>query len=498
VPAAFFVALRLAARAALCLVPTKDVGPGVDSSVYVFFVGRDPCRNFVVDDSMAGWSKYGGIMQRRIVGAHLRALLLVLMLLTTHCGPTDEGPDRAELAPSTVTWVTWEVSSQAEQQLIRQFQETYPQITFDRQSANGGIDRYLEQTLRPDLINSDAGRSLREAAQRGELADLTELWRESGLLESIPASLQQVSAIDGKQFYVPVAFGWAGIYYNKAVFAQYNLTPPTTWEEFLALCDTLLIQGETPLAIGGEDSFSAFLWFQYLTLRLHGSTFYRDLMSGRERFDDPRIYTVLETWRALFTQGYVIPDRRMVGGMQLLTTLVRNDKGMLGSQKAVMALADTYNVGGLPAPFLAELGFFRFPIIEQSVPVAEILSPFGYAVPVGASHVPAALAFLSHASAPETQLVFTQHSMFQGIKYAPVRVDVAAEQLAEEQRVTLAFVQETAEAVLPVWADVSWRFFGLTEYEIGQFVEQQDIDRFIQKFTELQQQMIEQGLLSEE
>lgn len=57
--------------------------------------------------------------------------------------------------------------------------------------------------------------------------------------------LQALSLHDGKQYYVPLAYGWAAIYYNKAIFAQYNLTPPQTWDEFTLLASA---EAQTTLA----------------------------------------------------------------------------------------------------------------------------------------------------------------------------------------------------------------------------------------------------------
>ena len=40
------------------------------------------------------------------------------------------------------------------------------------------------------------------------------------------------------------------VYYNKDIFAQYDLQVPTTEEEFLAVCKTLKDNGVVPLAEG--------------------------------------------------------------------------------------------------------------------------------------------------------------------------------------------------------------------------------------------------------
>ena len=72
--------------------------------------------------------------------------------------------------------------------------------------------------------------------------------------------------------------------------------------------------------------------------------------------------------------------------------------------------------------------------MDSSVPVAEVVEPFGYAVPVGAEHLPSTLAFLEYVSSRQAQLTAAQVPMFQSIRYAPARSDVDSEQLSADQR----------------------------------------------------------------
>jgi ABC-type glycerol-3-phosphate transport system substrate-binding protein len=331
------------------------------------------------------------------------------------------------------------------------------------------------------------------------VADLTELWLESGLSEAVPPAIQRLTAYQDRQFYVPVGFGWKAIYYNKQIFADYNLRPPETWDEFLALCETLLANGEVPLAISGSEAWPIYSWFEYLNLRLNGAEFHRNLLAGKERYDDPRVRRVMETWRMLFDNGYFIEERNALGGLSSMTAIIRGDNGMLGSRRAVMVLGDAYLYGSLPGPFQEEVDFFRFPIMDPNVPVAEVIDPFGYVVPLGAEHLPATLAFLEYVASPEGQTVGAQAAMFQTAHYAPVRGDVDAEQLPAEQRQALALLNEADETVLSFFSVVPREMFGQVYYRFISFVNKpQEIDEFLLKFEEVRQSMVAQGKLTQE
>ena len=150
----------------------------------------------------------------------LIVILLCSLLLTTHCGPARDQQRPAEVDAATVRWRTWEVTSQAEQTLVEQFQETYPQVAFERKSMDGSLADALAETPSPDLFNTDAGQEFHALIRQNRVADVTEIWSQNGLLEQVPMSLQQLTERDGKQFYVPFGFGWVGIYYNKRIAAK--------------------------------------------------------------------------------------------------------------------------------------------------------------------------------------------------------------------------------------------------------------------------------------
>lgn len=421
-------------------------------------------------------------------------LWLLPTLLLAQCGPADETPKPVDLAPTTVRWVTWDPNSGTEKVLVESFQERYPQIKFNRVGMNSSSASYLNETPPPDLVNMGVDYEFRQLISQDEVADLTELWTQAGLFDVIPPGIQTLGGRDGKQYYLPVAFGWQVIYYNKAIFAQYGLQPPATWEEFLLLCDTLLSQGEVPLSISGE--FTQHYWFDYLNLRLNGPEFYRNLQAGKERYDDPRVGRVLETWRSLFAQGYFIEKPQTKADLSAVTAIIRGDNGKLSGERAVMVLTDAYSFGGLPTPFQAELDFFRFPTMDTAIPQAEIVSPFGYVVPLGADHAPAALAFLTDLASPAGQKIVAQTEMFPGVRYVPVRGDVNSDELTTQQRKVIELLKNATETVSPFYEGTPREMFGMLYFEFQQFVTgKQDIARFQEKFEAARQKMVEKGLL---
>ncbi|MCB0079915.1 MAG: extracellular solute-binding protein, partial [Caldilineaceae bacterium] len=181
----------------------------------------------------------------------------------TACGAeTESGPAISE--PVTLTLVSFnigETCQRAEGYAIEQFQKEEPNISFEQRPFNRAPQQVMASTPAPDLMTSGAYSFLRQAAQSGLILDLSELWAETGLNNALPTGFQQLSAYEGKQYYLPMAFAWTGIYYNRQIFADYGLEPPTTWDEFIQICQELKAYGEIPLSISGQDTWMALLWF---------------------------------------------------------------------------------------------------------------------------------------------------------------------------------------------------------------------------------------------
>src|SRR5690606_38767165 len=149
----------------------------------------------------------GGIIMQ-LPQIMIRKLFLVgLMLLVAACGRTDES-STVTLEPATLRWITWEANGEIEGLMIEGFQADYPQIEFTRQQIGDELQNYLAESPPPDLINIDISHDLDLAIRNGQLTDLSELWQELDLSATIPESLQGLGSNEGKQYLLPLAFGW--------------------------------------------------------------------------------------------------------------------------------------------------------------------------------------------------------------------------------------------------------------------------------------------------
>jgi raffinose/stachyose/melibiose transport system substrate-binding protein len=92
-----------------------------------------------------------------------------------------------------------------------------------------------------------------ELFSSGYIGDCTDI---PGVKENFTASNAAPWRMpDGKYFAVPFAAVSHAVYYNKTIFQNEGLSVPQTWEDFLALCQTLSAKGYTPLANGVADEW---------------------------------------------------------------------------------------------------------------------------------------------------------------------------------------------------------------------------------------------------
>lgn len=148
------------------------------------------------------------------------------------------------------------------------------------------------------------GYRMKDLVDAGLLADVTDIWQTHIDNGEYPASLMNSFGFDGHAYALPKLINYWVVYYNKHVFEQYGLNVPTTWDEFMAVADTLKSNGVTPF---GQDVVScrwcSFIWFEELLVRTDPAL-YQSLMTGDTAYNDPQVVAVMEQWRDLIDAGY--------------------------------------------------------------------------------------------------------------------------------------------------------------------------------------------------
>ncbi|GLY98864.1 ABC transporter substrate-binding protein [Actinoplanes sp. NBRC 103695] len=260
------------------------------------------------------------------------------------------------------------------------------------------LPTYLNSGNPPDVLTWYAGSVARDYASKGFLLDLSDLWTGNGPCAGFSPALKELSTNDGKQIFVPTNWYWWGLFYKKSAFQEWGVRPAETWDEFITLCKTIKSKGVHPLTMGtGSTQWVASGWFDYLNLRVNGADFHRELLAGRHSFDDPKVKTVMDHYRQILE--FIDPKGRSYSWQDAVTPL--------NAKKAGMYLIGAFITTAMPGD---DLDFFRVPVIDKNVPLAEEAPTDGYFASAKSRNAQGAKDLIGYLAAPEQQQKFIELS----------------------------------------------------------------------------------------
>lgn len=176
------------------------------------------------------------------------------------------------------------------------------------------------------------------------------------------AGTTEAYAFDGKTYALPLEFNIAPIYYNKAIFEQYNLEVPQTYEQFKQVIKTLSDNGIAPIALGNKDRWTGSLWYMYLADRIAGQEIVANAIKGEASFTDEALLKAAAEVQAL------VDSNAFVKGFNGLSN--EEAKSEFLNNKAAMYLMGSWDLPNfttneeIPQEFRDSVGFFKFPTVE--------------------------------------------------------------------------------------------------------------------------------------
>lgn len=294
-------------------------------------------------------------------------LALVLVILLAGPGRTDAGRDLVFLHYWT------DALSGGINEMAEAYNRAHPSARvratgFEHESFKQGILSMLAGKGAPDLFSYWAGARTRDLVDRGYVAPIDQVWSDAGLDRVFPPFVQRACTYDGSKYALPLTLHHVAFFYNKAIFRKHGLTPPATWEQFLAVCETLRRAGVTPLALGCRERWPAQFWFDYLLLRTAGPDYRDRLMRGQASYDDPEVSRVLCQWRQMLEAGDFNDQAAQLDWAE--------SAGLVRSGKAAMTLMGTWIIGLFDGQFgwrqEIDYDYFPFPAMDPGVPTTAL------------------------------------------------------------------------------------------------------------------------------
>jgi len=278
--------------------------------------------------------------------------------------------------------------------LVARFEAEYPDIavtlnSFDHEAYKTAIRNFLVADP-PDVALWFAGNRMKFFVDQGLFMDVSDLWEEAGFNESM-ASSRPTLTVDGSQYGVPWGYYQWGVFYRQDIFDEYGLSVPETWDEFMAVSQTLKDNGITPVTIGTKFLWTAAGWFDYLNLRVNGFDYHMSLMDGEASYLDEELDEVFAIWAEMLDRGFFLENHATYSWQEAQAPFINGTAAM-------------YLIGNFITPdlesagVLENTGFFQFPIINPEIGVYEDAPMESYHIPSGAKNVEEAKVFLEFAS----------------------------------------------------------------------------------------------------
>lgn len=189
--------------------------------------------------------------------------------------------------------------------LLKIYKQKYPGVEVINATVTGGSGVNARAVLKTRMLGGDPPDSFQVHAGQeligtwvvaDRMEDLTGLYKSEGWLTKFPKGLIDLLSYKGGIWSVPVNIHRSNVlWYNPAKLREWGVTPPKTWDEFLATCATLKGKGvEAPLALG-ENWTQNHLW-ESVALGVLGADDWSALWTGKLKFNDPKAVKVWDTF----------------------------------------------------------------------------------------------------------------------------------------------------------------------------------------------------------
>ncbi|MGW5256283.1 ABC transporter substrate-binding protein [Streptomyces sp. NPDC004012] len=311
------------------------------------------------------------------------------------------------------------------------------------------LPTYLTSANPPDVLTWYPGSVADTYARKNLLLDLDDVWNSSPDLKRYSSALHTLcTASSGKKVFVPTTYYWWGMFYRKSHFAKWGVSEPKTWDDFLDLCDKLKSRNIAPIGLGagGNTAWVASAWFDYLDIRINGAAYHRELLAGKHRFDDLPVRKVFDRWQEVLP--YFDPNGTAVAFQDATTALLNGRSGMM--------LIGTFFADAAPKDALDDIDFFRFPVIDPKVPLAEEAPTDGYFASARTGHRDQVSHLLSYLATAEAQEIYIKGSSGTALPCHPDAKDAGTplvkkgrKHIEEAAEITQFFNRDSSDALQP-------------------------------------------------
>jgi len=294
---------------------------------------------------------------------------------TTNAAPSSTAAESSTAAPAAenVKLTLWHIQTTEPmptiiQDSIDRFTKDNPNYTVEvvpmqNDAYKTKIAVAMSSDQMPDIFPHWSGGPMNTYVDSNKLADLTNYMNEGNYKDRfMPAAINQATYKD-KIWAVPVEnTSVAMFFYNKDIFAKYNLQVPKTISELEAVCGTLKKNGIIPFSLANKTQWTGSMYYMYLADRYGGSEPFNAAASRTGSFENDAFTKAgnkIQEWvkKDYFNKGFNGLDEDS-----------GQSRTLLYSGKAAMTLMGSWflsTAAGENKDFMSKVGSFPFPAADD-------------------------------------------------------------------------------------------------------------------------------------
>lgn len=237
------------------------------------------------------------------------ALLLVAALLVPMAAFAGGGQEEGEEAADELEIFSWWTAGGEEEGLEALFEvynEKYPDVEIINATVAGGAGTNAKAVLAsrmqggdpPDSFQVHAGRELIDTWVVDDFMEpVTYILEDNDWMDAFPEEVIDIISYEGEVYSIPVNIHRSNVmWYNKELFEEHDLTPPTNAEEFFEVAEEFEDEGITPLALGDTNVWPSTHLMESVLVGALGPEGYSGLWTGETSWDSDGVRAALETF----------------------------------------------------------------------------------------------------------------------------------------------------------------------------------------------------------
>lgn len=215
------------------------------------------------------------------------------------------------------------------EELEEKFNSTHDNIELVISSPNDAMTILKTRFIRednPDIIGIGGEIHFSNFLDAEMLMDISDFDGLSDIKENYLATNKELEYVPMDGVYaVPYMSNAAGVLYNRDMFEEHGWSIPKTWDEFIALCDTIKAAGIQPLYSGYKDTWTCLAPWNAIAVDLCEPDIAYQVNSGNATFADEYREVAIKVKKLL---EYAQPNPVAYGYNDACTAFARGESAM--------------------------------------------------------------------------------------------------------------------------------------------------------------------------